>query len=142
VAPVRRDLGSPDESYWDEYWDGVRLPAEVIRRRGAVYLSILEVFDRCLPKDPALSAAELGGSPDQYLAYVRRNLGYRVTSIDYSKIGCQKTIEKFRMLGIEGAVIEADIFGPLPTDPQYDVVWFLSLSSLRLQKIRGPNPPT
>jgi SAM-dependent methyltransferase len=122
------DAGLTDEAYWDEYWHTYRLPTEVRRRPGAVYVnSILDVFDRYLPKDPTFSAAELGGAPGQYLAYVRRNLGYRVTSIDYSKIGCQKTIENFRLLGLEGAVIESDIFLDLPTDERFDVVYSLGL---------------
>ena len=117
-----------DESYWDDYWENVRLPTEITRRPGAVYLnSILDVFDKYLPKDSGLSAAELGGSPGQYLAYVHKTFGYRVTSIDYSKIGCQKTLDNFRLLGIDGAVIEADIFSPLAGDAQFDVVYSLGL---------------
>ena len=123
-----QDGGLTNESYWDDYWHRYKLPSEVKRRRGGVYLnSILDVFDRYLPNDPSLSAAELGGAPGQYLAYVRRNLGYRVTSIDFSRIGCQKTIENFRLLGLQGEVIEADIFVDLPTDVKFDVVYSLGL---------------
>jgi SAM-dependent methyltransferase len=93
-----------------------------------VYInSILDVFDRYLPKDPTLTAAELGGAPGQYLAYVRRNFGYRVTSIDYSRVGCKKTVENFRLLGLEGAVIEADIFADVSADSRFDVVYSLGL---------------
>jgi SAM-dependent methyltransferase len=104
--------GLTDQVYWDDYWDNITLPSEMRHEPGAVYVnSILGVFDRHLPKDPGFSVAELGGSPGQYLAYLHRSLGYRVTSIDYSKVGCEKTIENFRMLGIDGTVIRADIFG-------------------------------
>ena len=125
---MKNDGDLTDEAYWDAYWQDYKLPTEVRRKPGAVYVnSILDVFDRFLPKDADLSAAELGGSPGQYLAYVHRSRGYHITSIDYSKVGCQKTSENLRLLGIEGAVIEADIFAAVPGDPRFDVVYSLGL---------------
>ncbi len=117
-----------DQSYWDSYWSSVSLPREHKRRPKAFYLNaILDVFDEYLPRDRNLSVVELGGAPGQYLAYLYRSLGYHVTCLDSSAIGCQKTAENFRLLGIPGDVVQADIFADDATLPQFDVVYSLGL---------------
>jgi SAM-dependent methyltransferase len=114
--------------YWDRYWSGLTLPREYRHMPRAHYLNaILEVFDRWLPPDARLSAAEIGGAPGQYLAYLHRSLGYRVTCIDLSAIGCAKTVENFRLLGIPGDVIQADITTDAGELPAFDVVYSLGL---------------
>ena len=117
-----------DAAYWDRYWDRVALPKEHRRTRRAYYLNaILDVFDRFMPRDASLTAAEVGGAPGQYLAYMHRSLGYRVTCIDYSAIGCQKTIENFHLLDIPGEVIHADLMAEGTNLPTFDVVYSLGL---------------
>src|SRR5687767_9113313 len=86
-------------TYWDRYWSGVTLPRESRHAPRAHYLNaILDVFDRWLPSDARLSAAEIGGAPGQYLAYLHRSFGYHVTCVDYSETGCAKTVENFELL--------------------------------------------
>ncbi|MGH2381490.1 MAG: class I SAM-dependent methyltransferase [Candidatus Limnocylindria bacterium] len=117
-----------DAAYWDRYWDEVTLPKEHRRQPRAYYLNaILDVFDRFLPSEASLSAAEVGGAPGQYLAYIHRSRGFRVTCIDYSANGCRKTIENFRLLGIPGEVIHADLMDEGTDLPTYDVVYSLGL---------------
>jgi glycosyltransferase involved in cell wall biosynthesis/SAM-dependent methyltransferase len=116
------------EVYWDRYWSSLKLPTEVQREPGNVYgNAILDVFERHLPADSSLTAAELGGAPGQYLAFLHKTLGFHVTCIDYSSIGCQKTRENFRLLGIDGATIKMDIFDLAAETPQFDVVYSLGL---------------
>lgn len=115
-------------TYWDRYWSGVTLPREYRHAPRAHYLNaILDVFDRWLPKDAGLSAAEIGGAPGQYLAYLHRRLGYRVTCVDYSEIGCAKTVENFGLLGIRGDVIRADVTADVADLPTFDIVYSLGL---------------
>ena len=114
--------------HWDRYWSEVTLPREVRHAPRAYYLNaILDVFDRWLPTDARLSAAEIGGAPGQYLAYLHRSRGYRVTCIDYSPTGCAKTVENFRMLEIPGDVVRADITADVGGLPKFDVVYSLGL---------------
>jgi SAM-dependent methyltransferase len=114
--------------FWDRYWRGLTLPREHRHAPRAYYLNaILDVFDRWLPKDEGRTAAEVGGAPGQYLAYVRRSLGYDVTCIDFSETGCEKTLENFRLLGIPGDVIQADITGDVAGLPAFDLVYSLGL---------------
>ena len=114
--------------YWDRYWSAVTLPREYRHTERAHYLNaILDVLGRWLPKRAGLSAAEVGGAPGQYLAYLHRTLGYGVTCIDFSEIGCAKTVENFRLLGIPGDVIRADITTDVDNLPAFDVVYSLGL---------------
>jgi SAM-dependent methyltransferase len=114
--------------YWDRYWSRLTLPREYRHTPRAHYLnSILDVFDRWLPQDDRLTAAEIGGAPGQYLVYLHRNLGYRVTCIDFSEIGCAKTVENFRQLEVPGDVIQADITGDVGDLPPFDIVYSLGL---------------
>ena len=53
--------------------------------------------------------------------------GYRVTCVDFSAIGCAKTVDNFRLLGIDGDVIEADITTDVGELPVFDVVYSLGL---------------
>jgi SAM-dependent methyltransferase len=114
--------------YWDRYWSRLTLPREYRHTPRAHYLNaILDVFDRSLPTDASLTAAEIGGAPGQYLAYLHRTLGYDVTCVDFSATGCAKTVDNFRLLDIPGDVVQADItlnVGDLPT---FDVVYSLGL---------------
>ena len=117
-----------DQTYWDDYWQQVSLPREIRRDARGFYLNaILDVFDRHLPSNPHLSIAELGGTPGQYLAYMHKHFGYRVTCIDYSSIGCRKTAENFQLLGMQGDVIRADILAGDPVAPRFDIVYSLGL---------------
>ena len=115
-------------AYWDRYWSGVTLPREHRHTPRAHYLNaILDVFDRWLPEDGDMTAAEIGGAPGQYLAYLHRSHGYRVACIDFSDIGCAKTVENLRLLGIPGDVIRADITADVGDLPDFDVVYSLGL---------------
>ena len=115
-----------DEAYWDEYWAGKTLPLEMRKSPRSLYLNeILAVFDRCLPRDPRLSIAEIGGSPGQYLAYMHRTFGYTVSCIDYSRVGCRKTEENFRLLGIPGSVVQLDVLAGTGDLPHFDIVYSL-----------------
>jgi SAM-dependent methyltransferase len=115
-------------AYWDRYWSRLTLPREYRHSPRLPYINaILDVFDRWLPKDSRLSAAEIGGAPGQYLAYIHRTFGYRVTCIDYSETGCAKTVENMRILGIPGDVIRADITADVSDLPSFDVVYSLGL---------------
>ena len=114
--------------YWDRYWSSLTLPREYRHTPRAYYLNaILDVFDRWLPKDATFTAAEIGGAPGQYLAYLHRSLGYRVTCVDLSATGCAKTVENFRLLGLPGNVIQADITTDAGDLPAFDVVYSLGL---------------
>jgi SAM-dependent methyltransferase len=135
-APTRAGALT-DAAFWDQNWESVALPKEYRRTPRAFYLNArLDVFDRFLPRDASLSAAEVGGAPGQHLAYVHRTFGYHVTCIDYSPIGCRKTLENFSLLGIPGEVIQADLMAEDSNLPTFDVVYSLGLIEHFADRVR------
>ena len=126
--PSRTEDRLTDRRFWDDYWAGTRLPQEARKGQGRHYVEeILRVFDRHLPRDPGLSALEVGGAPGQYLAYLRRQFGYDCAALDYSEPGCAKTRKNFDLLGLPVRVHHADLFAPDLDLPRFDIVFSLGL---------------
>src|SRR5580765_4815670 len=100
-----------EKKYWDDYWDHYTLPCEIKRSGHSLFLNeLLNVFDKYLPENHNMNALEIGGAPGQYLAYMHRKFGYRISSLDYSETGCELTRENFKLLNIKGDVYFGDLF--------------------------------
>lgn len=128
VVPDPPEFELTDEAYWDEYWRQIALPAVVERHPRTLYLNaILDRFDAHLPATPGLRALEIGGAPGQYLVHLHRQFGYAVTCLDYSPLGCAKTRENFALLGVDGEVVEGDLFDDALELEPFDVVYSLGL---------------
>lgn len=113
--------------YWEECWNKINLPAERKKtKRNSFGNEILKTFERFLPKDSNLSILEIGGAPGQYLAYFAKNLHYKIYSLDYSVIGCEKTKENFDRLNLKAVVYQKDLFSDnLSNLPLFDIVYSL-----------------
>jgi SAM-dependent methyltransferase len=112
-----------EKDYWEACWDKIRLPAIVKpASKNMVGEAILDLFVRYLPKGN-LSAVEIGGAPGQYAAYLDKYHGYDVSIIEYTEVGCSKTEENFKLLGIDGNVYYRDFFSDLSDIPKFDVVF-------------------
>ncbi len=115
-----------NRSYWDAYWNRIHLPQEIKNTEYELYLNeILNVFDKYLPQERGLSILEIGGAPGQYLAYMHREFGYDVFCLDYSDVGCRKTLKNFKILGIPIEVYCNDLFDENLHLPQFDIVYSL-----------------
>jgi SAM-dependent methyltransferase len=116
-----------DRDDWDDVWDNVSLP--LIYRKGTTqYIqAVLETLDKWLPKSPGLSVLEIGGAVGGYLAYMHTEFGYDVCCMDYSQRGCEKTRENFRLLGINGTVLEGDLFSGALEGSSFDMVYSMGL---------------
>jgi SAM-dependent methyltransferase len=136
MAGTVRAGAHTDSAFWDDYWERLSLPVEVARPTTAHESAILDVLDQFLPADRTATVAEVGGAPGAYLAYLHRTRRYRVASIDYSPVGCARTVENFRLLNVAGDVYQADIFDDTSGLPTFDAVFSLGLiehfSDLRL----------
>ena len=111
-----------EKQYWDNYWRNIKLPLEIKRETSAPNICAeLDVFERYLPNGN-LSVLEIGGAPGQYLAYFHKKLGYKISCLDYSSIGCEKTRENFSLLNIPGKVFQGDLFSSDLQLPLFDVV--------------------
>jgi len=108
---------------WDCEWAGRSLP--LIYERSLHYTcinAILDVLDRWLPRTPGLSVLEIGGAVGGYLSYMHKHFGYAVCALDYSTLGCRMTRENFRLQGINGTVVQGDLFSDLPLGRTFDIV--------------------
>ncbi len=111
-----------EKQYWDDYWRKIKLPLELKRETSAPNIQAeLDAFERYLPKEK-LSILEIGGAPGQYLAYFHKKLGYDISCLDYSSIGCEKTRENFKLLNIPCEVYQGDLFSKDLQLPKFDVV--------------------
>jgi SAM-dependent methyltransferase len=116
-----------NNEYWDEYWSSLTLPAEIKKSRSLYITEITNALDRYFPRGPGLAALEIGGAPGQYLAYLHRTFGYSVTALDSSAAGCEKARANFGLLGIQGGVVQGDMFSRDLPLPHFDVVYSLGL---------------
>jgi len=125
LAMTRNKL--TEKQHWDDYWENIELPIEIKMSADNLLLNEeLKVFEKYLPQKP-LSVLEIGGAPGQYLAYFHNQFGYKVSCLDYSEIGCQKTDKNFKMLGIPVSVYHKDLFAENLGLPQFDLVYSMGL---------------
>lgn len=113
-----------EKEYWDEYWRERRLPLEIKKNKSLLLDEILEIMDFYIPPQKS-KIIEIGGAPGQFLAYLKKTTDNDIYALDYSEIGCQKTLENFDLLNISGAVYQRDLFSDLSDLPKFDVVYSL-----------------
>lgn len=114
--------------HWDQYWQTIHLPCEARRDSNEIVTNeILGIFDRYIPHDAGWSILEVGGAPGRFLAYLKRCFKCDVSSLDFSPIGSQLTRENFKILGLDIAVYEGDLFLPVKNLPSqsFDLVYSL-----------------
>jgi len=116
-----------EKQHWDDYWRTYHLPVEIKKSPDTLLLNEeLKIFEKHLPKKK-LSILEIGGAPGQYLAFMHKQFGYDVHCLDYSEIGCEKTLENFSLLNIPVKVYHRDIFSEDLDLPQFDIVYSMGL---------------
>jgi SAM-dependent methyltransferase len=118
-----------EKQYWENYWRAAKSGAlEIIRSpRGLSINAILDVFDKYLPVNDNFHALEIGGAPGQYLIYMARNFKYHIHSLDYSKVGNEKTLQNLKLAKIDVNVYERNLFSRNFSNglPQFDIVYSL-----------------
>ncbi len=119
-----RDNKLTSQKFWEEYWT-TRLEKKSKRRVGILAQELHRIFDAFLPDDPSLHILEIGGAPGEYLLYIATKHGYHVHSMDYSRIGNEKTKEMFDRQGIDVDIHEQDLFNVKDKTLQFDIVYSL-----------------
>ena len=115
------------QEYWDALWEDERLPAPVDPRDKAlsnyVFRKYHELFTRVLPRGHKVRLLEVGCARSRWLPYFAAEHGYEVTGLDYSTTGCEQARQILAAAGVEGRIVEGDLFSP-PEDllEAFDVV--------------------
>ena len=114
-----------DPAWWDSYWQGLELPAEIRKSDGSVSAAITDVFDRFVPQGG--TALEIGGSSGRYLVYLHRTRGTRAIVLESSPVGHEAAERNFEMLGVPGHAVLGDMFDEAVEIEPVDVVYSLGL---------------
>lgn len=107
---------------WDRMWASLRLPVKADVSDPYVG-AIVSTIERFFPPG-ARTIIELGGAPGGYLAHFARG-GLFPVALEQSEVGCEQTLENWRLLGVAGKVVQGDLFEP--ADDRYDIVYSLGL---------------
>ena len=106
--------------HWDRVWGGLRSPTipscmKAGRRNFRRLLrSRVRRGDRFL---------EIGCAPGKELAWVAKVLGARVSGIDYSRVGIERSRELFQNLGIDADLRCEDVLATSFQEESFDVVY-------------------
>jgi SAM-dependent methyltransferase len=149
-SPSESNVGGgrfTSQTFWDDYWKGTKLPAEVKWSRDHGHNEILKAFTRFMPRDPSATALEIGGAPGAYLAFLVREKGYHAHVLDYSAVGCAATRRNFELLSLPVTVTQGDLFDDALRIGPFDVVYslgfiehFSDLSSVMARHVRLTKP--
>ncbi|HEY1360257.1 MAG TPA: class I SAM-dependent methyltransferase [Thermoleophilaceae bacterium] len=116
-----------DDRWWDDYWQGTKLPQAIDHGQTSYIDELLGTLDRNLPPGAGRSALEIGGAPGRYLAYVHRRLGYSAKALEYSRVGYELIKRNLELLGVEAQAWHGDMFDPAIEIEPSDVVYSLGL---------------
>jgi len=114
-----RPLASKE--HWDEWWASgpVRsLPFNPLRRN---FRDLHSLFLRTLPRLERTRFLEIGCYPGGFLWYFSRYFGYAVCGIEYIDWCCRETRRLLEACGVQGEIIQADIFDY--EQPAEDRLW-------------------
>jgi SAM-dependent methyltransferase len=118
-----------EQNFWEDYWKtrGESIIEVKRTKKGLSINAILDAFDKFLKPDENATILEIGGAPGQYLVYMARNFKYKVSSLDYSRVGNEQTIRNMKACGIDVNVFEKDILAEDFKNglPLFDIVYSL-----------------
>jgi cyclopropane fatty-acyl-phospholipid synthase-like methyltransferase len=110
------------KEYWDVLWREGKLPRAInprdhsLKNEAGLKFDALfrQVFTAEKLPDDATNLLELGCARSAWLPYFSKELGIRVTGIDYSPLGCDQAKAILAIEGVEGEIALADISCPPP----------------------------
>lgn len=115
-----------NETFWDDFWRSVTLPA-LIDERIQWQSALAKTFRKHLPADPSLKLLEIGCAPGRWLVWFRKNLGYQVAGCDNSPRGIDITRKNLESNGMKTELYAEDLQrGSLPREA-FDIVLSLGV---------------
>src|SRR3989304_6193418 len=93
-----------DSKYWDQNWNGVKLPI-VVDAQNDPYAQTLDRLFRMYLSPGQKKFIEVGCGTSKWLVYFHQNFGYRVHGIDNSEKACDISRRNLSAMGIHGEII-------------------------------------
>ncbi len=116
-----------EEKTWSDVWESHSLPQVFKTDYNPYYVEVMDkFFHKYLPEDNNFEFLELGCAPGRWMHYFHDEFGYKVSGIDYSKIGVEATRENMRLLNTPANVFEGDVLN-FQSGKKYDMVFSIGL---------------
>lgn len=117
------------KDYWDSVWEDFELTEVANPQIGGVKNVTIRLMDKTLRealadlKTKGLKMLEVGCANSVWLPYFAKELGFDVTGLDYSELGCESERKVLKNSGVRGDIMCADFFAP-PAEAveKFDVV--------------------
>jgi SAM-dependent methyltransferase len=125
-APAPAQGRLTDKGYWDNVWAGKSkaASAQLAQVQRLYRYAVLDhMFATRLARGPR-KFLEVGCGTGRWLVYFKTRFGYDVTGCDYSELSCDMTRRHLTDAGIDGNVIQGDLF---TLTGEYDVVFSTGL---------------
>jgi SAM-dependent methyltransferase len=134
ATPSTDIVDKAGQSYWDQVWEGLPIPAAIDphdpSRHNHIQRRFHQYFARAFAGQETVGKQllEVGAGGSRWLPYFANEFGFAVAGIDYSPQGCEQGEAILRQAGVEGKVLLADLFAPPPEMlGVYDVVVSIGL---------------
>lgn len=115
------------KNYWDDNWSKIVFPEPFDRTNtyldNYVQLNLDKYFQKILTGKEGFSVLEIGCANSIWPIYFHQYYKAKVYGLDYSEVGCRKSIELLQHYNIPNQIYCANLFDP-PTDllQKFDVV--------------------
>jgi len=117
------------EAYWSSFWNQLSMPDPVDLNDPSLksyeFRKWHKIFDKAFSHldKPNSKVLELGCGNSVFLSYFNKQFGLDVWGLDYSEFGCNQTKRILDRDGVNGHIVQGDIFNP-PAEliGQFDVV--------------------
>jgi len=123
-----RHIDKAGKKYWDNNWSNIELVKAFDENDKSldnyVNLQFHEFFKKNLEPNKNISVLEIGCANSIWPVYFHKYLNAKVSGLDYSEIGCEKSRELLKHYNVPGEIFCADLFSP-PAEllQKYDVVF-------------------
>src|SRR5262245_7685931 len=112
--PPRRSADRAGQSYWSSKWSASGLPSVFDPASRSPLKYAARAFAREVARrfgdtpTQGKRLIEVGCGRSIWLPYLARELGVRVSGLDYSEVGCDQARRVLDRAGIEGDVVHGD----------------------------------
>jgi 2-polyprenyl-3-methyl-5-hydroxy-6-metoxy-1,4-benzoquinol methylase len=104
------------KKYWDTTWENSTMPKEIEygdkKLKNTVNIEFDKIFSKILSQAnlQQTSLLEVGCANSAWLPYFKKRFGFEVSGLDYSELGCKKSMDFLAHEGVVGNIYCEDFF--------------------------------